>query len=79
MLIYKNKIFVKPVEYKLVEVEVEKQGEGYDVKTIGKPIEITTEELRETRDISIEEAFKFQHKQEEGFKLQRKSKKLLED
>ena len=62
MLIYKNKIYVKPVEYKLVEVKVDKQGEGFDIKPIGKLMEITAEELKETREISVQEAYEHQHK-----------------
>ena len=62
LYIYENKIYIKPVEYKLVEVKVEKEGEGYDVKAVGKPIELAHEELRNVRDVSIEEAYEMQHK-----------------
>ena len=74
MLIYKNKIYVKPVEYKLVEVKVDKQGEEFDVKPIGKLIEMTPEELKRTREISVKEAYELQHKSAKS-----QLKKLLDE
>lgn len=64
LYIFKNKIYVKPFDNKIVEVAITKRNNEYDVKAIKAPMELNDELLKEVANISLEEAYKFQNKEE---------------
>ena len=55
---FNGKIYVKPFVNKIVEVEITKQDDGFDVKPTTKEVELTTEIRQNLTEISIEEAAK---------------------
>lgn len=55
---YKGKIYVKPFENKIVEVEVSKEGNNFDVKSTGKTVEINRNDVAEMTTLTTEEAYK---------------------
>lgn len=57
LYLYKNKIYIKPMEYKFVEVKIDKKGEGYDINPVGSPIELSVEEMKNAIKVSLQEAF----------------------
>lgn len=58
LYIYENRIYVKPVENKLVEVTVTKRGNEYNVEATRRKLEITENIKEKLRSISLEEAYK---------------------
>lgn len=61
LYLYKNKIYIKPMEYKFVEVKIDKDGDNYDIEPIGKMIEMTENEMKQAIKVSTEEAYKKQN------------------
>lgn len=59
---YKDKVYVKPFENKIIEVEVKKDGNEYDVQATQRSVEINRNDLSELYSITIEEAYKIQNK-----------------
>ena len=55
---FNGKIYVKPFVNKIVEVEITKQDDVFDVKPTTKEVELTTEIRQNLTEISIEEAAK---------------------
>lgn len=70
---YDNKVYVRPFANKLVEVIISKNGDVYDVQPTSTKIEITSEVNEKLFSISLEEAYKMQHKSTT------KSSKLFKD
>ena len=64
LYIFNGKVYVKPFENKIVEVSITKKGEDYDVKATKPPLELNGEQLKELISITIEDAYKFQSKEE---------------
>lgn len=62
LYIFENKIYVKPFDSKVVEVSVNKKDNEYNVKAIGKPVELNSMQLRSLIEIDLEEAYKHQNK-----------------
>ena len=58
---YNNKVYVRPFANKLVEVNVSKIGNEYDVKPTNTKLEITSEVNEGLYSISIEEAYNIQN------------------
>jgi hypothetical protein len=58
---YNGKIYVKPYENKIVEVEITKTKDGYDAKPILDNVIIKDNLVNELQSISIEEAYKILH------------------
>lgn len=54
---YNGKFYVKPFSNKLVEVEVSKKGNEYDVKATKKVVEIRPEIRNKIVGISLKEAY----------------------
>lgn len=63
LYIFKEKIYVKPFDNKIVEVSISKKGDEYDVKAIESPVELNSKELSELVNITLEEAYKLQNKE----------------
>lgn len=59
---YKEKIYVRPFSNKIVEVEVTKNGNEYDVKPTKNVVEINTKAENEFISVSLEDAYKAQNK-----------------
>ena len=57
LYVYKGKIYVKPYENKIVEVEISKIKDGYDAKATDRII-IEDNLVDKLQSISIEEAYK---------------------
>lgn len=54
---YNNKIYVKPFSNKLVEVEISKKNNEYDVKATKRVVEIQPEIKDKIAGISLQEAY----------------------
>ena len=63
LYVFKQRIYVKPFDNKIVEVSVTKTGDEYDVKAIKSPLELNSKELKELASITLEEAYKLQNKE----------------
>lgn len=61
---YNGKTYIKPFSNKIVEVEVTKRGNEYDVKPTNKKVEITAEIKAEIKEITLENAYKKTNKSE---------------
>lgn len=61
---YNGKIYVKPFSNRLVEVEVSKPGNEYNVKATKKIVELTQQIKAKVSTISLEQAYKIQNKKE---------------
>lgn len=59
---FRDKIYVKPFDSKIVEVTVTKDENGYDVKALKAPLELTSSQLKELSSITLEDAYKYQNK-----------------
>lgn len=59
---YNGKIYVKPFSNRLVEVEVSKSGNEYNVKATKRIVELTKEIKAKVSTISLEQAYKVQNK-----------------
>lgn len=59
---YDNKVYIRPFVNRLVEVEVSKKTNDYDVKPTKNEIKITPEVSEKLYSISIEEAYNMQNK-----------------
>ena len=59
---YNGKIYVKPFSNKIVEVEIEKKGNEYDVKATKNVVEITSIIQKKLAEISLDNAFRKLHK-----------------
>lgn len=57
LYLYKGKIYVKPYENKIVEVEISKTKDGYDAK-VTKNVIVEDNLVNKLQSISIEEAYK---------------------
>ena len=55
---YKGKFYVRPFSNKIVEVEITKKGNEYDVKATSNVVMITPEVQKTMGEIAIEEAYK---------------------
>ena len=62
LYLFHDKIYIKPFSTSIVEVKVDKDKNGYDVKPLKSPLEVTPEQLKELVDITIDEAYKYQTK-----------------
>ena len=59
---YNNKIYVKPFSNKLVEVEISREANEYNVKATNRSVELTMQNKGKVTDISLEEAYKMSQK-----------------
>ena len=62
LYLYDNKIYIKPVEYKLIEVKISKKSNEYNVEPTKKTIEMTAEIRDKMSQITLENAYKMQNK-----------------
>lgn len=62
LYLYDNKTYIKPVEYKLIEVKVSKKSGEYSVETLDAILEMTDEIRNKITEISLEDAYKMQNK-----------------
>ena len=63
---YDGKIYIKPFSNKIVEVEVIKKGEEFEIKPL-KGIKRLTPEIKENiKEITLENAYKKAHKADKG-------------
>lgn len=58
---YNGKFYVKPFSNKLVEVEISKKGNEYDVKATKRVVEIRPEIRNKIVGISLREAYEKKH------------------
>lgn len=65
LYIYKGKIYVKPLENRMVEVKIARVGREYNVVATQKKVELDDNMKSEIVSISLEEAFNFQNKNKE--------------
>lgn len=54
---YNGKIYVKPFSNKMVEVEISKEGNEYDVKPTKRTVELTPEIKEKIVEISLKDAY----------------------
>lgn len=54
---YNGKIYIKPFSNKMVEVEITKNENGYDVKPTKKNVEVTPEIKEKIVEISLKDAY----------------------
>lgn len=59
---YNGKIYVRPFSNKIIEVKVEKEGEGYNVVALPKYVYLDTFIASQLVAISIEDAYKMMNK-----------------
>ena len=64
LYIFKDKIYVKPFDNKIVEVSITKENGEYNVKAIKAPLELNDELMKQVSSITLEDAYKFQNKEE---------------
>lgn len=54
---YNGKIYVKPFSNRLVEVDISKEGNEYDVKPTKRTVELTPEIKEKIVEISLKDAY----------------------
>ena len=55
---YNRKIYIKPFSYKMVEVEISKNENEYNVKPTNRIVELTPKIKEEIVEISLSDAYK---------------------
>jgi hypothetical protein len=55
---YGGKIYVRPFSSKLVEVNIDKKGNEYNVKATNRNVNLTDEIRKKMVEITLEEAYK---------------------
>lgn len=61
LYIYEGKIYVKPFDYKMIEVLVTKIGNEYNVEATEKEVEITNKVNENLYSITVEKAYEIQN------------------
>lgn len=61
LYIYEGKIYVKPFDYKMIEVLVTKTGNEYNVEATEKEVEITNKVSENLYSITVEKAYEIQN------------------
>lgn len=81
LYLFNEKIYVKPSSNIIVEVEVTKKGEEYDVKATSRKVDMNKEQKDSLVPIGLEEAYKHQNKVEnlnvENTEKNKKQKKFF--
>lgn len=62
LYLFNEKVYVKPFSNMVVEVEITKKNDEYDVKATNKKIELNEEQKDALVPIELEEAYKYLHK-----------------
>lgn len=71
LYMFRDKIYVKPFDNKIVEVSITKKNNEYDVKAEKSPLELTSKELKELVSITLENAYKYLHKENRNIMLEK--------
>lgn len=64
LYLYNGKIYVKPFDHKMVEVNVTKKGNEYNVEATEKWVEINDKILDNTYSVTLEKAYEIQTKKD---------------
>lgn len=64
LYLYNGKIYVKPFDHKMVEVNVTKKGNEYNVEATEKWVEINDKILDNTYSVTLEKAYEMQNKKD---------------
>ena len=64
---FNEKTYIKPFSNKLVEVEITKNGEEYDVKATKRILELTPKRKKEIVEITLKDAYEKKHKNEKKY------------
>lgn len=64
LYLYNGKIYVKPFDHKMVEVNVTKKGNEYNVEATEKWVEINDKILGNTYSVTLEKAYEMQNKKD---------------
>lgn len=62
LYLFNEKVYVKPFSNMVVEVEITKKNDEYDVKATNKKIELNEEQKDALVPIELEEAYKYLYK-----------------
>lgn len=62
LYLFNEKVYVKPFSNMIVEVEITKKNDEYDVKATNKKIELNEEQKDALVAIELAEAYKYLHK-----------------
>lgn len=70
LYIYEGKVYVKPFDHKMVEVNVTRKGNEYNVEATEKWVYLDDEIKKNLYDISVEKAYEMQNsKKNKNFDL----------
>ena len=61
LYIYEGKIYIRPLENKLVEVNITKKGNEYDVEPTERKVEIEEKIKNNLYSITLEKAYEMQN------------------
>lgn len=62
LYLFNEKVYVKPFSNTIVEVEITKNNDEYDVKATNRKMEMNTIQKDSLVPIELEEAYKYLHK-----------------
>jgi hypothetical protein len=74
LYVYEGKVYIRPFDYKMVEVKVSKKGNEYNVEATEKEVELNQEIRNKTFEITIEKAYEMQNKGNKSSKFNLDSK-----
>lgn len=61
LFLYNGKVYIKPFENKMVEVNITKRGNEYNVKATEKWLELNDKVINNSHSITVEKAYELQN------------------